>query len=99
MIPLTGNVSLLAVRDDLDLTGNFSLRTSVAGKNKATWDSTTNLSLIGYRGNVLGEQYDKQTKGATRTRHEFEEGNFQHSGGLPCLEDEGCSPLGSGRPR
>jgi len=50
-------VSLVAVRDDLDLTGNFSLRTDRAAKDKLTWDDTTDISLLSFRGNVLGEQY------------------------------------------
>jgi hypothetical protein len=52
----SGDVSLLAVRNDLDLAGDFSLRTNAAGKNKATWDDTTDLRLSEYRKNVLGQQ-------------------------------------------
>lgn len=61
----TGNVSLLAVRDDLDQTGNFSLRNNSRGRNKATWDKTTDLSLLEYRNNVLGMQ-EIQSSSASR---------------------------------
>ena len=91
MIPLTGNVNLLAVRDDLDLTGNFSLRTNVPGKNKATWDSTTDLSLNGYRGNVLGQQYDID-RGGVRVRHKVEKEWTNHNGSVGKVEVQNMDP-------
>jgi hypothetical protein len=88
----SGNVSLLAVRDDLDLTGNFSLRTNAAGKHKATWDDTTDLRLTEYRSNVLGQQYDKKTQTDERSRNQFEQGNFNHNGSIGVAEVRDIDP-------
>ena len=55
MIPLSGDTSLIAVRDDLDLTGSFTMN-SRAGKDKIRWDDSEK-NLKKYAGNVLGLQY------------------------------------------
>jgi hypothetical protein len=54
-IPKTGNVSLVAVRDDVGATGSFSMNRREA-IDKLNWDSS-DRSLTQYRGNVLGNQY------------------------------------------
>lgn len=54
-IPKTGDVSLLAVRDDVGVTGPFSMNSREA-IDKLNWDSSKR-SLTQYRGNVLGNQY------------------------------------------
>jgi hypothetical protein len=55
MIPKNGNVSLLAVRDDVGKAGSFSMSSREA-KNKLNWDDS-NRSLTQYRGNALGLQF------------------------------------------
>jgi hypothetical protein len=54
-IPKTGNVSLVAVRDDVGATGSFSMNSREA-IDKLNWDSS-DRSLTQYRANVLGNQY------------------------------------------
>jgi hypothetical protein len=72
----SGNVSLLAVRDDLDLTGNFSLRNDSRGRNKATWDATTDLSLLEYRNNVMGMQEIQRGQFDNKNRGIFQQAFF-----------------------
>ena len=54
-IPKTGDVSLVAVRDDVGVTGPFSMSSREAIE-KLNWDSS-DRSLTQYRANVLGNQY------------------------------------------
>ena len=67
------NISLLAVRDDCNQTGDFSLRNNPRGINKATWDaSETPLRLTEFAGNILGQQ-DVKASASTRA-------NYSHVG-------------------
>lgn len=91
MIPKTGNVSLVAVRDDLDLTGNFSLRASREAKDKLTWDTTTDISLLSFRGNVLGEQY----KNGGSQRSSFQEALYNGGQGSATIETKSTSSQSS----
>ena len=83
-IPKT-NISLLAVRDGCDRTGQFSLRNNPRGVNKATWDaSATPLKLTEFAGNVLGLQEVQDSK---RSR-----ANYEHVGpsGTSSIVDGGA---------
>ena len=55
MIPKYGDVSLVAVRDDVGVTGSFSMNSREA-KNKLNWDDSAR-ALTQYKGNALGLQF------------------------------------------
>lgn len=72
-IPRVGDVSLLAVRDDVGKTGSFSMNSREA-TDKLNWDSSAR-SLTQYRGNVLGCQYLLGTK----TLSTYQKGTYNTS--------------------
>ena len=66
MIPLTGNVSLVAVRNDVGKAGSFAM-SSRAAKDKLCWDDSPR-ALTQYRGNAMGLQFE--SGGATLNTYE-----------------------------
>ena len=77
-IPKTGNVSLVAVRNDLGLSGSFSMN-SRAAKQKLNWDDSSR-SLTQYRANCLGMQL--QSGGMTLSTYSVATSNAAYGGSI-----------------
>ena len=72
-IPKTGDVSLIAVRDDVGETGTFSMN-SRAARDKLNWDSSER-ALTQYRGNILGCQTELELSNKD-TLYTYQNGSF-----------------------